>query len=232
MAADRLEIDPEVLERLPGSVLMELVDAREHTVLYCSACAGAVAPESPAPMSVLFLEDPHGEAVLRYAHTACRHSGVYPHEGPLTTPASVPLTWQAVLREHRVPAVLLWESAYSVHAGAGGELALANYRAGGFWAPEADLSDLDPPEARRYRLRRGPEGLELHGPSAVSDRFALGGGAASQDWLDALERTRRCLLVFGVGLGLERRSWQRVADVLQAGAAVTAVVRLSSARGR
>jgi hypothetical protein len=83
------------------------------------------------------------------------------------------------------------------------------------------------PERSLARLRRGSEGLELHGPSGVSDRFALGGGAASRDWLDALERTRRCLLVFGVGFGLERRSWQRVADVLQAGAAVTAVVRLS-----
>jgi hypothetical protein len=75
MAADRLEIAPEVLERLPGSVLMELVDAREHTVLYCSACAGAVAPESPAPMSVPLPGGPHGEAVLRNARRSRSERG-------------------------------------------------------------------------------------------------------------------------------------------------------------
>jgi hypothetical protein len=240
---ERLHIAAEIVEQLPAEQLNQIVDAREHTELVCTVCSGKIPPESDETVEVIALVGPAGLLVIRYAHEECKTSGVYEMEaspdegidddGDADAEASLEgalLTWVPVLRPAGIPrAMLLWEGSAILRVpGAEGTLRdpyLDHMLAHGFVAADGALDVLSAPVTSQWSLRReGPGQLSLAGPNGPLETFDDVEQAAPKEWTKALEEERRCLVVYGSQLGLERFDVARVNEAIQASQAAVATV--------
>lgn len=135
------------------------------------------------------------------------------------------LSWVAVLRSHHVRAVLVFETAGTVRdADSGEDLQLAHYRDRGFAVLTETIETLHPPTASDWRLRWRADNLELHGPEGLREVFEAITATAPAAWVQAVRKTRRCIVVGGTRFGLERASVDRINQGLHLGTAFAAVV--------
>lgn len=232
---DRLEITDEVRALLSDDQLMQVADAREHTVISCLVCRGEVRPESDVRMSVVVLMDPvRGNTVVAMAHVSCMRSQTIAVDVPLETVAlagSQETVWVSVLRTEAVPAAaLVWETAMRMRRPDSTGVVVDSYLDGlrrrGFVPISDAILDATAPPLAEWRLVWSGEDLLLVDPDGWVETFSRAALTPYPEWLEALERERRSLLVSGAGLGLERASLERIDMAARAGEVVAGTVSL------
>jgi hypothetical protein len=240
---ERLHIAEGIVEELPAEQLNQIVDTREHTELVCTVCSGKIPPESDETVEVIALLGPARLLIIHYAHEECKASGVYEMEAsgeegmtdagdgdPEAPLQGANLIWVPILRPAGVPrAMLLWEASavLRVEGAEGGQRDphLDHMLAHGFVAADGALDVLSGPLTGQWSLRRkGPGQLSLAGPNGPWETFDDVEQAAPKEWTKALEEERRCLVVYGSQLGLERFDVARVNEAIQASQAAVATV--------
>jgi hypothetical protein len=226
----RLSVSDEVRDVLSTAALERAIAQREHTELVCAKCGGTIIPEDPDPASVIVGFVDHDIAVLRFAHGACAPSHV-DREARWAGAMKLAFSYVAMLRVRRVAAVLVWEPVTVLLDGAGREAGkVATYRSAGFVSSQDGLAETAGPFRKDWMLAGGTDSLVLRRGAEPVEEFDGVGAVAPAGWLDAARGERRCLLVVGETLGLDRPSPERIDALLADGRAVAAVVRAKIAR--
>lgn len=227
--ADTLHIAPPVLELLDPETLNAVFLKRDTSVVHCKVCGGEIAPESPIRAEVVAGRDPRGTTIVGYTHPECQRSCVETITLP-GPPSEFPTSWTALFRSHVFGAVILWELAGALRVGdSDAELydpIDARLRAHGFRPVLQRVDDIVAPLVPGWKIR--PQGLDLvlDAPDGNKEAFddALGDGLPD-GWLAAAKRTKRVLVVYGSGFGLERPDPERIDRALQVGSAVGGLVK-------
>ena len=230
-------ISDEVRALLSTAVIERLLALRQHTEVNCSFCGGAVAPEDPTSMSVVVrMEAATGQRVVQFAHPGCSSSRV--DEQTLMRGSDAPRTGYMPLRRVQAPVgVLIWEQYRSaVDPAAGVAENVAFYEAAslpppvradqqaGFRPSEDGLARTVGPVLSGWVLRSRGDDLVLDSPRGALQEFEGISSTAPPGWFEAVRSSRRCLLIVGDTLGLERFSPARVSALMADGRAVAAVV--------
>jgi hypothetical protein len=184
---ERLVISEEVRGLLPAAALERVIAHGQHTDLVCADCGGRTAPEDGVPMSVVLRVGAAEQTVVQYTHTDCSPSRV--DSKPVAQPAQHRLLYVAMLRDHQVASVLVWErTAVSVDLAQGEDLGVAWYREQGFQASEAGIATTTGPLLTNVTL--GVRGRDLVLESAPEHRaleqFDDVVSTAPPGWLDAV----------------------------------------------
>ena len=226
---DTLHIAPSVLELLDSETLSAIFSKRDTTEVHCKVCGEAIVPESRVRAEVVAARDPSGTTIVGFTHPDCKRSCVEIITVP-EPPSEFTTSWTALYRRHVFAAVILWELAGALRVGDWGDQRYdpieARLRAHGFRSALQRVDEIVAPLVPGWKIR--PQGcdLVLHAPDGNKETFedAFGGGLPD-GWLAAAKRTKRVLVVYGTGFGLERLDPARIDSALQAGQAVGALVR-------
>lgn len=204
---------------------------REHTVLNCVVCRETVAPEDPDVMSVILRFDTAGGRVAQYAHAACAPSHV-DRSRPVVAPTDEYVIHMPVLLARpRITAVLVWEPRRPGFDMARSEaVAITAYRSLGFAPSDAGLGSIFGPTPAGLVLAGDGRCLVLRNRDKPLQEFNDTGGVSPPGWLETARVQRRCLLVVGETLGLERFSEPRLDALLADGRALAAVALAKIAR--
>ena len=223
----RLLISDEVHALLSTTVLERILAMREHTTIICNTCGVTITPEDPDIVSVSLDTDPPADrGALRFAHATCAPSTV--------TYTTLPdglrddFTYYWLLRRGRIGAVLMWEPvSLALNVDAGQAANVIVYTRQGFAPSQDGIADTNGPVLPGWTLRNEGDDLVLHAPNGPAETFHLAADATDPEralWLKTAKTSRRCLLIVGESLGLERFDADRIGALLADGRAVAAVV--------
>jgi len=202
---------------LETAVRERAIAHRQHTHRRCVICAKHI--EDLATVLMCFDDDDH--ATVYYAHPECSPSRLV-----RGIPPSRPrISYQAILRSHPIPGVLVWEPIrVSIDLDHPETRNVAAYRERGFQPSEAGLENVAGPELAGWVLYRREGDLVLNSPSGDLEEFSDVTSHAQPRWFEAVAASRRCLLIMGETLGLDRLSETRISALLADGRAVAAVI--------
>jgi hypothetical protein len=231
-----LNIAPTILSRLDPEMLAQAVGELEHTDVACFGCSSKIVAGTDEPVELLLFEDPDGRrALVNYAHPQCAKSGVRVRRLP-SPPDYLGTSFAPMMRDHVLAPALLWELVGAVRAGPdsdSGRLVdpvAEGLRERGFRQATQRLGDLVAPVAPGWVLLQKGEDLLLRSPDGGRpDEFSRAMRALPAGWLRAVRLSKRVLVVYGSGFGLERPSLARIDGVMQAGGAVAGLVKWSGA---
>lgn len=231
-----LNIAASILERLDSGVLAMAVGDLEHTDFSCSVCGGDIAAGTAEQLELLLFEDPDGRgALLKYAHSRCAKSAIQVRRFP-PLPGHFDTSFTPMMRDHMLAATMVWELVGGVRAGpdAGSgppvDPVAEGLRTHGFRQATQRLVDLVAPVVPGWALVQNGDNLLLRAPDGGrADEFSGAMRALPPGWLQAVRRSKRVLVVYGSGFGLERLDLARIDRVMQAGAAVAGLVKWSGA---
>jgi hypothetical protein len=223
----RLLVSDEVRALLPTAALERVLAAREHTEIICGTCRLTIAPEDQAVVSVsVAIDRPAERSAVLLAHATCQPSVV--HE--VTWPADHVddrFSYWVALRAHPIPCILIWEPvSLHIDAEAGQALNVSFYTSKGFQASEHGMALSDGPPLPGWVLRSSGKDLVLDSPTEEAERFSgvNDGDPERVAWLQHAKHSRRCLLIVGESLGLDRIDAERIDALLAVGRAVATVV--------
>jgi hypothetical protein len=231
-----LNIAPSILERLDAGVLAMAVGDLEHTDFSCAACEDNITAGTTEQLELLLFEDPDGRgAVLKYAHSRCAKSDIQVRRFP-PLPGHFDTAFTPMMRDHVLAPTIVWELVGGVRveseasSGPMVDPIAEGLRRHGFRFATQRLGDLVAPLAPGWALVQHGDDLLLRSPDrGRADEFSGAMMALPAGWLQAVRRSKRVLVVYGSGFGLERVDFARIARVMQAGAAVAALVKWSGA---
>ena len=227
----RVVISDEVRALLSTAAIERLLAQREHTVLTCVICRASVPPEAPDVMSVLLRFDAAGAQVAQYAHESCAPSHVDRSDVVVAPDEERVIYTPALLARRRVRAALVWEPRRPVFDLSRSEaVAVMVYRELGFAASDAGVSAIYGPTPPGLVLEGDGAQLLLRSRREPLQWFDDVAAIAPPGWLEAARSERRCLLVVGETLGVERPSEERLDALLADGRAVAAVALAKIAR--
>lgn len=233
-----LDIADEVSERLDANTVSRLADTLLVTRLACVVCKEHIQPGPDERAAVICFCDYDDRTILcQLAHSRCSPSQIIsvdlPHAALLEAidalgrdPGQKIGDWILGLRRHRVaPAVLVSENLQplvSTHDGR--DLTVAFLADRGFSPTAGRLDSLNPAQASGFELEIDNDDMQLRGPEGFGETYRHIRSSAPQGWFEAIEDTRKCLVVFGIGLGLANLDTDRLDEALQSGEAVAATV--------
>jgi len=227
----RLAISDEVRALLSTATIQRLLAQREHTELNCVICGGSVPPEAPDIMSVLVRFDLAGGHVAQYAHESCAPSHVDRSDVVVAPNDEHVIYTPALLVRRRVRAALIWEPRRPAFDMSRSEaVAVMAYRDLGFAASDAGLAAIYGPTPAGLVLEGNGAQLLLRSREGPFQDFDDIAAIAPPGWLEAARSERRCLLIVGETLGVERFSEERLDALLADGRAVAAVALTKIAR--
>jgi len=231
-----LNIASSILERLDSGVLAMAVGDLEHTDFSCSVCGREIAAGTAEQLELLLFEDPDGHgALLKYAHSRCAKSEVQVRRFP-PLPGHFDTAFTPMMRDHVLAPTIVWELVGGVRVGPDADSGplvdpIAEVlRKHGFRVATQRLGDLVAPVAPGWALvQHGDDLLLRPADGGRADEFNGAMRALPPGWLQAVRRSKRVLVVYGSGFGLERVDLARIDHVMQAGAAVAGLVKWSGA---
>jgi hypothetical protein len=231
-----LNIAPSILERLDSGVLAMAVGDLEYTDFSCSVCGAEIAAGTDQELELLLFEDPDGlSARITYAHSRCAKSEIQVRPFP-PLPGHFDTAYTPIMRDHVMAPTIVWELVGGVRVGPDADSGplvdpiAERLRGQGFRLATQRLGDLVAPLAPGWALvQRGDDLLLHHADAGRADEFNGAIGALPPGWLQAVRRSKRVLLVYGSGFGLERLDLARIDRAMQAGAAVAGLVKWSGA---
>lgn len=231
-----LNIAPSILERLDPGVLAMAVRDLAYTEFSCSGCGDDIAAGSAEHLELLLFEDPDGRgALLKYAHSRCAKSEIQVRRFP-PLPGHLDTAFTPMMRDHVLASTIVWELVGGVRAeletGSGllVDPIAEGLRAQGFRSATQRLVDLVAPVVPGWALVQHGDDLRLRPADGTrADEFSGAMRALPPGWLDAVRRSKRVLVVYGSGFGLERMDLARIDRVMQTGAAVAGLVKWSGA---
>jgi hypothetical protein len=226
-----LDISDDVRSALGQAVVARMIESAEYTEVVCWVCGEHVAPEAAETLAVQVLEDPsRNESAVKFSHKACEPSRV------LTTvlprfPLDAPTTFLAVLRRARIPAMLLWEGHMTIFndPDTGRNSTLDLYLQNGFEFCDPPVLGVHAALGEFVLMAEGDDLVLLDGARRKFECFEDILRTGPQGWLDALKKSRRCLLVTG-DLGLDRPSLERIDTALHNKRAAITTARLAKAK--
>lgn len=230
-----LNIAPGILERLDSAVLAMAVDDLEYTDFTCCACGRDIAAGSSQQLELLMFEDAARRGtILRYAHTRCASSQIQLRPMPVL-PDHLETAFTPMMRDHVLAPTVLWELVGSLRAaetedGPFIDPMYEGLRSRGFRPATQRLGELVAPVAQSWALVQRGGDLLLRAPDGGQpDEFNGAMDALPPGWLQAARQSKRVLVVYGSGFGLYRQDLARIDQVMEAGAAVAALVKWSGA---
>lgn len=165
------------------------------------------------------------EPVIQYVHRRCGPSSVRRPDVALLLGDET--TYLPLLRPgHPVAAGLLWEPR-TQHVDPPGENAhTSHYRDLGFHTTTTAIRELDPPILpAEWMLRSDGEDLSLESPIGSLQRFTGVTLTAPHAWYQEAHRTRHCLLLTAIGLGLDHPDPEHLNTLTAQGQAVAATIQ-------
>ena len=231
-----LNIAPSILERLDPGVLAMAVGDLEYTEFSCSGCGGDIAAGTADQLELILVEDPDGRGMLvRYAHSRCAKSAIQVRRFP-PLPGHLDTAFTPMMRDHALAPTLVWELVGGVRVAPDADSGpfidpiAAALREQGFRLASHRLGDLVAPVVPGWGLVQHGDDLRLRPPDGSrADEFSGAMRALPPGWLDAVRRSKRVLVIYGSGFGLERIDLARIDRVMQTGAAVAGLVKWSGA---
>lgn len=231
-----LNIAPSILERLDPGVLAMAVGDLEYTEFSCSGCGGDIAAGTADPLELILVEDPDGRGMLvRYAHSRCAKSEIKVRRFP-PLPGHFDTAFTPMMRDHALAPTLVWELVGGVRVAPDADSGpfidpiAAALREHGFRLASQRLGDLVAPVVPGWGLVQHGDDLRLRPPDGSrADEFSGAMRALPPGWLDAVRHSKRVLVIYGSGFGLERIDLARIDRVMQTGAAVAGLVKWSGA---
>jgi hypothetical protein len=234
----RLDIAEEVSERLDARTVGRLSNSLFASQLACVICKGDIAPGHDQRAAVICFCDYDERTVLcQLAHASCSPSQIIsvdlPHAALLEAidalgrdPGDKIGDWILGLRRHRVAsAVLVSENLQPlVSTHDGGDLTAAFLTERGFFTTDRRLDSLNPGQASGFLLEIDRDAMYLRGPEGFGETYRHLRSSAPEGWFEAIEETGKCLVVFGIGLGLANLDADRLDAALGRGEAVAATV--------
>ena len=238
----KLQIADELHELLSTNDVQRLIAARNTTDVRCVVCGEEVPAASPETAVVLVSEDAIGGVpVAQFAHERCAESGFTGERVALSAESTGRLVSRFRVREYpHVPAVLLWEPYEQLTIGAE-DLHTRIYRWLGLRPSRRGVLGTSGPRLQTLTVKLGSAhasvALTAQGVKVIArkvpdqprlrvkemDGFSLSLSPSVVEWRRAAERTGRCLLVTGPGLGLEHPSLEREDVLLEDGRALVGV---------
>jgi hypothetical protein len=236
----KLHVAEELRSVLNVEDVRRAIAARNTTDVRCAACGCEIPADSPETVNVVVSENAIGSPLVQFAHERCHPSGFTGRRSDSLIGEGLVARFR--VREHaEIPAVLLWEpyqqlriDREDVHTRFYRWLGLRPSRRGtdatdGPWIQTLTVK-LTPARATvaltaegvKVMARKVPEHPRLS-VGEEWDSFPLTTAAIVGEWREAVERTRRCLLVTGTGLGLEHPSLEREGLLLAQGEALAGV---------
>jgi hypothetical protein len=187
-----------------------------------------IEPEMTETVEVVLTKESSGEGMLvNFAHSRCYPSHIQT-VAQIVTPEDLDTSWMQLLRSHVFPAVLLWELCASIRSSPGlpdeTDPMAQRLRAGGFRSATDRLGDLVAPVLTQWSLSLRGDDLILLDPDGNADEFYEAADENPPGWLEAVDETRRCLVVYADGFGLERPNPQRFDRVCQMGEALAGLI--------
>ncbi|HEX3692657.1 MAG TPA: hypothetical protein VHU13_04880 [Solirubrobacteraceae bacterium] len=230
-----LNVHPSILEKLDPEMLALASSDLDRGEGVCCACGRKIAEGHAAHAELMLFEDPDGRGVVvNLAHSRCATSGIRARRLP-DFPDAMDTSFTPVMRDHVLAATLLWELISAFRTAPDPDAALVDPLAQGlcergFRPATQRLADLVAPLAADWTLLQRGEDLLLGCPDdARPDEFRNAISALPPGWLQAAQASKRVLVIYGSGFGLESLDLARVDQVLQAGGAVAGLVRWSGA---
>lgn len=230
-----LHIAPSIIERLDSSVLAMAVGEPDHADVSCVACGRDIAAGSTEQLELLLFEDPDGRtSLLNYAHSRCANSEIQIRALP-AMPTSFDTSFTPMMRDHVLAPTIVWELVGGVRTGPDGSGPLVDpiaegLRKHGFRPATQRLGDLVAPVVPDWALVQHGDDLWLRRPDGGrADEFNGAMRELPPEWLQAVRVSKRVLIVYGSGFGLEQVDLSRIDRVMQAGAAVAGLVKWSGA---
>ena len=221
----RLDVSDEVRALVPAAMIERLIAMRNHTELGCPVCRQPITPEDPMPASVV-VRVAHDPPVIQVTHAHCSPSYA-DYTTALARPTGNRMIYLPVVRGRTPSGVLIWEDhELTLDAESEESVDVALYRQYGFRSSEQGVMHTSGPVLPPgWVLRLQGHDLALHAPHGQLELFEDITATAPAGWLDDVRRLRRCLLVVGESLGLERPSVERIDALLADGRALAAVVQ-------
>jgi hypothetical protein len=230
-----LHIAASILERLDSSVLAMAVGEPEYADVSCVACGRDIAAGSTEQLELLLFEDPDGRtSLLSYAHSRCANSEIQIRALP-PMPTSFDTSFTPMMRDRVLAPTIVWELVGGVRAGPDGSGPLVDpiaegLRKHGFRPATQRLGDLVAPVLPDWALVQHGDDLRLRRPDGGrADEFNGAMRELPPGWLQAVRVSKRVLVVYGSGFGLEQVDLSRIDRAMQAGAAVAGLVKWSGA---
>jgi hypothetical protein len=222
----KIEIAGEVRDLLPPDLLEDAIYVPETNDITCADCGAQITPGSDDAISLVVRTNIVGtQPVIQYVHRRCAPSGV--RRPDVTLLLADETTYLPLLRPgHPMPASLLWEPR-TQHVYPPGENAhTSHFRDLGFQTTTRGIMELDAPILPAgWVLRSDGEDLSLESPIGSLQQFTGVALTAPPGWYQEAHRTRHCLLLTAIGLGLDHPDPEHLDTLTLKGQAVAATIQ-------
>lgn len=148
--------------------------------------------------------------LVRYAHSRCAKSEIKVRRFP-PLPGHLDIAFTPMMRDHALAPTLVWELIGGVRVAPDADSGpfidpiAAALREDGFRLASQRLGDLVAPVVPGWGLVQHGDDLRLRPPDGSrADEFSGAMRALHLGWLDAVRRSKRVLVIYGSGFGLER----------------------------